>query len=371
MPSRGERESARSDSQRCCQARESAEVRTTSRRSTRVRMLSSTRESGRERRQQVRRLRRRRMWGVGAGLHAPQNSLSGLSLSLRETETRQPAAHCLRGLGCPHSSYSKFILYKEYSCLVIRILEFSINFPAPVIPYITYSIPTTSHGTHMSYTALLFTPHPTLSPAPSSLLSLPHPTYPSVAASLPASYSASHGGPAAEAGQPEGVGGGGASTDRATPRPATMELPHPSSMRRHNRATPRPADRAEAVLVPKSDERRRVAFISPILPPSGGAVLSSSCGGGGLAGACKGGGLLYLSAESARVGVEAAAGGAPTTASRGAGEGRRGCWASLSLRPSGRRRCSALASPSHLPCDSRVAGHHAGCAGPTPHRLVA
>jgi hypothetical protein len=198
MPSRGERESARSDSQRCCQVRESAEVRTTSRRSTRVRMLSSTRESGRERRQQVRRLRRRRMWGVGAGLHAPQNSLSGLSLSLRETETRQPAAHCLRGLGCPHSSYSKFILYKEYSCLVIRILEFSINFPAPVIPYITYSIPTTSHGTHMSYTALLFTPHPTLSPAPSSLLSLPHPTYPSVAASLPASYSASHGGPAAE-----------------------------------------------------------------------------------------------------------------------------------------------------------------------------
>jgi hypothetical protein len=245
----------------------------------------------------------------------------------------------------------------------------------------------------MSYTALLFTPHPTLSPAPSSPLSLPHPTYPGVAASLPGSYSASHGGPAAE--EVARRGGWPARGNRRRRRgclgssvvpessnlvgrrsavAAPAQIEPPQGQRRWSSLTPhRCAAQSSHPKVggssrggPRPQVRRAAAggLYLPGPPPSGGAVLSSSCGGGGLAGARGGGGLLCLSAESVRARVEAATGGAPATASLSAGEGRRGCWASLSLRPSGRRRHGALASPSHLPCDDRVVGDRAGVRGP-------
>jgi hypothetical protein len=52
---------------------------------------------------------------------------------------------------------------KRIFCLDIKILQFSFSFSAPVIPYISYSIPTTTCGPHISY-------YP-LSPSTLSLLS--------------------------------------------------------------------------------------------------------------------------------------------------------------------------------------------------------
>lgn len=56
---------------------------------------------------------------------------------------------------------------KRIFCLDIKILQFSFSFSAPVIPYISYSIPTTTCGPHISYYPLSLPPH-----------SLSFPTYP-------------------------------------------------------------------------------------------------------------------------------------------------------------------------------------------------
>jgi hypothetical protein len=60
-----------------------------------------------------------------------------------------------------------------YSCLFIEIFQFSSieifqfssSFPAPVIPYISYSTPTTTCGSHASYSTSIYMKAPTPSPS--------------------------------------------------------------------------------------------------------------------------------------------------------------------------------------------------------------
>ena len=72
------------------------------------------------------------------------------------------------GLGCSQLSFSKILLYKEYSCLIIEILFTIFSFAASIHPLYVYSIPITIHRAHMSEIFSLFL-HP---PRPPSFLTL-------------------------------------------------------------------------------------------------------------------------------------------------------------------------------------------------------
>jgi hypothetical protein len=56
-----------------------------------------------------------------------------------------------QGLGWSHSSYPKNYPLKGIFCPVSKILQYSTNFSASVIPYILYSIPTNIRGAHLFF----------------------------------------------------------------------------------------------------------------------------------------------------------------------------------------------------------------------------
>jgi hypothetical protein len=128
--------------------------------------------------------------------HNPLPLLSLLRRRLRRTGPRGLSLATLRwpnhwrGTGLRLSALVKLKSHPQkgiYSCLVIEIFQFSSieifqfssSFPAPVIPYISYSTPTTMCGSHVSYSTSISmkapTPSPSLSVLSPQLLARPLP----------------------------------------------------------------------------------------------------------------------------------------------------------------------------------------------------
>ena len=83
------------------------------------------------------------------GTHSPSNAHPACSSTPALPPARKASTY-----GGPNSSSFKIILYKEYSILVIEILSSISISSAPVILYITSSIPTLTYFSHLPPTTV-------------------------------------------------------------------------------------------------------------------------------------------------------------------------------------------------------------------------